>query len=346
MDDLYKRKKFIINFVYSLIWVLIIFTIFKLLSVYLLPFVIGLLIAYFMQKPALITSRKIKIKKEICAAVFSLAFYVFIIAVLGLVFWLIYIKRNKIFVFFSEEGNIKNYIDAFLEKIYLSSEVSNINVLFSSEIINEIFLKISKFISNSFANFLKNIPDFFISSAITVVATLYISKDYDKLKKFALGMLNNKFYDKFVVVRGIFVDCVFKIIIGYLLLYAITFVELVIGLYFVGISNFFLLSLLISIVDLLPVFGTGAVLVPWAIINFLKYNFKLGFGLFFLYVFIAVIRNFLEPKIIGKQTGLNPVFMLVFIFLGLRFGGVIGMIFIPVIFTVAFAYFRKESIKQ
>jgi predicted PurR-regulated permease PerM len=68
----------------------------------------------------------------------------------------------------------------------------------------------------------------------------------------------------------------------------------------------------------------------------------LGLGLVILYLIITVIRNFAEPKIIGKQIGINPLFTLVFIFLGLRLGGIMGMLVLPVVLTVLFTYFRRQ----
>ena len=69
---------------------------------------------------------------------------------------------------------------------------------------------------------------------------------------------------------------------------------------------------------------------------------KFGIEICVLYVVIVIVRNIIEPKIIGKQTDINPIFTLLFTLLGFRLGGIVGMIFTPIILTVIFTYFRRE----
>ncbi|MDO4607695.1 MAG: AI-2E family transporter, partial [Clostridia bacterium] len=108
------------------------------------------------------------------------------------------------------------------------------------------------------------------------------------------------------------------------------------------VEHFFVVALLISLVDLLPIFGTGTVLLPWAVINFLTQNYYKGLGIVLLYITITVIRNFLEPKLIGEQFDINPIFTLIFLFLGFRIGGIMGMLALPIFFTVLFTYYRNK----
>lgn len=349
--NLDKKKNFIIDFMYIVFWLAISVVVIKVLFVYLLPFVIGVIIAYLVQKPAISVSKNLKLKKEISAAVFSVFFYIAIVAVFALMFWLVYVQGNKFIESLGENGGINKILNQILKFVTKISEKLNNNFGYtiekiSSETANGLISKISNIISNALSTFVKKMPDLLISSAITIVSTFYISKDYDKLKKFASGMISTRIYNKIIEIKKIFIDCFFKISKGYFLLYIITFFELFLGFMILEISNFVLYAFLISLVDLLPVFGTGTVLMPWAIFMFLQNDLKLGFGLTMLYIVIVVIRNFLEPKIIGKQVGINPIFTLIFIFLGLRIGGIIGMIVVPIILTVAFTYFRQQILSE
>lgn len=349
--NLDKKKNFVIDFMYIAFWLVISIIVIKVLFVYLLPFVIGVIIAYLVQKPAISVSKNLKLKKEISAAVFSVLFYIAIVAVFALMFWLVYVQGNKFIESLGENGGINKILNQILRFVTKISEKLNNNFGYTvekifSETSNGLISKISNIISNALSTFVKKMPDLLISSAITIVSTFYISKDYDKLKKFASGMISTRIYNKITEIKKIFIDCFFKISKGYFLLYIITFFELFLGFVILEISNFVLYAFLISLVDLLPVFGTGTVLMPWAIFMFLQNDFKLGFGLTMLYIVIVVIRNFLEPKIIGKQVGINPIFTLIFIFLGLRIGGIIGMIVVPIILTVAFTYFRQQVLSE
>ncbi len=342
-----KKKKFVIDFIYISLWIAIIYIVLKVLLVYLLPFVIGIIIAHLVQKPALLTSQKIKVKKEICAAVFSVFFYIISVAFIVFILWLIYAQGNKLIDAFKKGeilninfNNVFNAVTTFFEKF--NNNFGNAINKVANETAKELVLKFSNILSNALSSFIKKMPSLFISIAITIVATFYISKDYNKLKKFILGFTSDNICNKVAEIKSVFIECFFKISIGYFWLYLITFFELFFGFMALGISNPLLLALLISFVDILPVLGTGTVLLPWAIVRFMQNDFKTGIGLAILYIVIIIIRNLLEPKIIGSQTGINPIFTLVFIFLGFRIGGIMGMIVIPIVLTVVFTYFRKQ----
>ena len=111
-------------------------------------------------------------------------------------------------------------------------------------------------------------------------------------------------------------------------------------------ENAFTIALLIAIADLLPVIGTGTVLVPWAVISALLGNYFLSISLAVLFVVIVITRNFLEPKIIGNQIGVNSLFTLAVMFLGLRLLGVLGLVLFPIIFIVVIRYYKSEMSEE
>ena len=208
--------------------------------------------------------------------------------------------------------------------------------------ISNLLSKLGNFITGAVTSFIRRIPALIFTSVITVVSTCYIAKDFERLKRFVKGFINISTYEKIIKIKSAFTDCFFKFSVGYFWLYLLTFIELMLGLLILKIPNFIVLALLISFVDLLPVFGTGVVLLPWSVFSFLQSNYKNGFGLLFLYLFIMIVRNFAEPKIIGKQININPIFTLLFIFIGLQIGGIAGMLLFPLILTVAFTYYRRQ----
>ena len=99
-----------------------------------------------------------------------------------------------------------------------------------------------------------------------------------------------------------------------------------------------------AIFDILPILGTGGSLIPWAIIVAILGNPALAFGLLFLYVFILVVRNIIEPRIVGKQIGLHPLVTLVGMFIGLRLFGVIGLFGIPIALSILVNLDRNDVI--
>ncbi|MBQ9151494.1 MAG: sporulation integral membrane protein YtvI [Clostridia bacterium] len=116
-----------------------------------------------------------------------------------------------------------------------------------------------------------------------------------------------------------------------LLLGLLTFAQMFIGLALLRIPYAFILAFLIALVDFLPLLGTGIILIPWAAVSLLLGEIKLGIGLLVLYAVSSVIRQILEPKLIGEGLGLHPLLSLVSMYAGLRLFGVWGMILAPLV---------------
>lgn len=112
-------------------------------------------------------------------------------------------------------------------------------------------------------------------------------------------------------------------------LMGVTFLLLTAGLCLLRVDSPLLLAVLISFLDALPVFGTGTVLIPWAVVSVLTGNMGLGLGLLGLYGAAALTRNVLEPKVLGATLGLSPLLTLVAIYAGWRLFGLWGMILLP-----------------
>jgi predicted PurR-regulated permease PerM len=93
-----------------------------------------------------------------------------------------------------------------------------------------------------------------------------------------------------------------------------------------------LLAGIIAFVDFLPVLGAGGVLIPWALIAFILGNVKLAIGLLVLYVVILMVRNLVEPHVLGQQIGMHPLLTLFSIYLGFRMYGFLGMLIVPLLF--------------
>ena len=121
-----------------------------------------------------------------------------------------------------------------------------------------------------------------------------------------------------------------KCLASYALILCITFAELSIGLSVLRVPNAVLIALCIAVFDILPVLGTGGIMIPWGIICLILGKWVLGFGLLVLYVIITVVRNIIEPKIVGYQVGLHPVVTLLCMLTGLQFFGLLGLFGFPI----------------
>ncbi len=105
------------------------------------------------------------------------------------------------------------------------------------------------------------------------------------------------------------------------------------GFSFLRIENSFGAALLVAVLDILPVLGTGAVLIPWAIIALLQGNTAFGVIMAVLYLIITIVRNIIEPRLVGRQMKLHPALTFAAMLVGLRIFGVIGLFGLPLCFA-------------
>lgn len=115
-----------------------------------------------------------------------------------------------------------------------------------------------------------------------------------------------------------------------LMLMGITFLIVTAGLMLLRMDYPLLFGLLVALVDALPVFGTGTVLIPWALLMFLRAKTRCGIGLLLVYAAASLTRSALEPKLIGRQLGLPPLLTLFAMYAGYRWFGLPGMILLPI----------------
>jgi len=343
-----SKKAFIVDVIYAVIILTMVILASFILFKYLFPFVVGTLIAYLVQRPATLFCHKIGLKKGVVAASFSVLIYLCFGFLLGFVVY----KLVGFSVGIAENlpdtlkkfANIINGLKDKFSTVFslLPKEFSVVLDKFFDNTLSMFFEKIGGAISGFAGGVAKKMPQIFISGFVTLMATCYIAKDYDGLTKFIKNFFGKKSTRKIVKIKEIFVGSVLKMIKAYLILLLITFLELFIGFLLLGVEYPFILAILIAFVDLLPVIGTGTVLVPWTFVSALLGNVKFAIYLAVLYVIILLLRNFLEPKIIGKQIGVNSLFTLIFMFAGFKVLGILGLILFPIIFIVTIKYYKSE----
>ena len=156
-------------------------------------------------------------------------------------------------------------------------------------------------------------------------------RDSDRI---CLRQLSGRQREMFLLIKEYVVGTLLVCIRSYALIMSITFIELSVGLTVIGVKNPVPIALLISIFDILPVLGTGGIMIPWIILEALTRNFTLSFALLAVYLFVTVVRNILEPKIVGAQIGLHPIVTLSSMFVGTQLFGVIGLFGFPIVLSL------------
>jgi len=199
-----------------------------------------------------------------------------------------------------------------------------------------------------FVGFLINkiqvIPKLFVMVIITFVASYFMTKDRELIKETIQPLFDSKiFKNKFM---GIIRRDVFFVLGAYLkaqlILMSLTFVETSIGLTIIGVQHSIFIALGISLLDALPIFGTGAVFIPWILTKLVLGNYKMALYLLIVYLVATLGRQSLEPKILSTQIGVHPLITLLSIYLGVSFLGVIGIILGPLTIISLFAIYKAH----
>lgn len=186
-------------------------------------------------------------------------------------------------------------------------------------------------------------PSALLFVLVTVIAGFYFCVEPGQVGKFLTAHLPRRLAEKIPTLRARAKAVSLRYLRAYLLILFVTFVQLFIGFLILRVRYAFLLSLLVAVVDFLPVLGVGTVLVPWAIVELLRKNFYLGFGLLILFAAVTVLRQIIEPRLIGKSLGVHPLAALIAGYAGWRWFGFLGMALGPVAVLAVSALLRGRA---
>lgn len=182
---------------------------------------------------------------------------------------------------------------------------------------------------------LRSMPSIMLFVVVTVISSFYFALDLDAVHRSLVSLLPPPIAEKLPTVKNRVRRFVIKYLRVYLFLMFITFCELFAGFTILRVDYSFLLALIISVIDILPVLGVGTVLIPWSLIELLSRDFRMGFGLLILWAIITVVRQIAEPHIVGETIGLHPLLTLVGMYIGFRIFGIAGMLLAPALIIAA-----------
>jgi len=178
------------------------------------------------------------------------------------------------------------------------------------------------------------LPSFLLNTMICLIATMFISVDFDRIKVFIRKNLPEKPLRFAVNVKNSFLEMVWQFIKSYFIIFLITFLEIGIGLVIIRVGSPFSIALIIAVLDAFPIVGSGLVLIPWSAASLIAGSYGRGLGLLLLYVFVAVFRQIIEPRIVGKHVGLRPLVTLVCMYAGTRLFGGMGLFALPIMAAI------------
>lgn len=178
---------------------------------------------------------------------------------------------------------------------------------------------------------LTRIPDSALGFGTWILASFMISAKLPAIRSWAAQKLPDSWRQQYLPAVKRLKRSLSGWLTAQLKLTGITFGILCGGFLMLKIHHAPLWAVLISLMDALPVLGTGTVLVPWSLVCFLQGEHARSLGLLGIYAVAALLRSVLEPKLIGKQLGLDPLVTLLAMYAGYRLWGIAGMLFSPLL---------------
>lgn len=189
-------------------------------------------------------------------------------------------------------------------------------------------------------NAAKKLPNIFISVIVFLLSLYFMVSD----SKTVANAVRKPFPKAFLQRMSDFRSEIKRYVGGYLkaqlIIMCISFTILLIGLSILNIDYALVIALATGIVDALPFFGSGTVLIPWAIISFITGEIARGVGLFIIYLSVILMRQFVEPKIVSKNIGMHPLMTLMAMYVGYRAFSIGGMILGPLVLVFTVSLYR------
>ena len=331
-----NKRKFIIDVVFIALIIAAVYFVIEYLAMWVLPFIIGLLVAIILQKPVAYLTEKTKVGRGFWSCLLVLTVLCALFAIVGLVGWALYEEAPGFAKWLTgmlpDIKNTLNSVSAWFSGItnMLPSGAGSALESAPANLIGTVVNGVTGLVTLVAEKVITDGPGLLISCIFSVVASCYITKDYRKIVNFVLSQLSEKNAKIVVSIKQLFVTNILKMLRGYIIIMFITYIELFIALTILRVDYAAILAALIAVLDILPVVGTGTVLIPWFVISLLMGNVWLGVGVIITYIAITIIRNIIEPRIIGQQVGLPPIVTLIAMYVGLKVFGVLGMLLLPV----------------
>lgn len=340
MADLDRRRRFIVNTVYWALVVGIVFLVTKYLLGLIWPFFLAFIFAWCLTPIVRWLTVKCHIRHGIAAAICLLLFFGIVGGLLlALVFNVVSWAQTLVTwlpSFYSDtvEPMLRDataWVEDFVAR--LDPEAADVVTATFSDIISSAGTAVSSFSVRAVAavtGWVAKVPGKLLSTLICIIATVFMTVDFHRMIAFLLRQLGQRTRLVVVKAKETFLSVLSKYGKSYGIIMAITFVELSIGLLILRQEKALLLALIIAVFDILPVIGAGLFLIPWALASLLSGSMAKGLGLLALYIVITVIRQFVEPRVVGHQVGLHPLVTLIAMLVGTKLFGGIGLLGLPI----------------
>lgn len=339
--------------VFMLVWFLL-----PRLLVFFAPFLVGWGIAQLASPIVKFFEDKIKLKRKAGSAFV-------IIAVIGLIVFLIYflvsvLIREGVGLLQALPGLMKA-VRADLEEVAervenlfekLPAQIRPGTVDFGGQIKNflgDILEKLGSPTLIAVGNFAKYLPTFLIGVIMSLLSSYFFVADREQILEWLRRYMPEAVQERYILIRRGMVRALGGYMKAQLKIEVWMYLLLVMGLWIMRVNYVWLIALGIAFLDFLPFFGTGTVMIPWAVIKMLNGDIRMAVGLLIVWGVGQLARQIIQPKIVGDSIGIPPLPTLFLLYLGYRFYGVIGMIVSVPVGLILYSMYQEgvfETTKQ
>ena len=325
------------------------------LAFFLMPFLIAFALSSLMEPLIKVLDSKLRIKRKFSAPIILLLLLAIIVTlvVLGVLRLIEEIKGLIV----SAPSFFANLYTEISELIIKGEEYFEWMPVEITDNLGSIITNLSNTVTNFGKALVKgafvtaiSLPEAIIFTIITILATFFMVKDRHRIAAVIRRHLPESWVNRILAIKNDLFMAIFGYLRAALIMMVITFTELFIGLSIIQEKYALLLAFLIAFIDALPVLGTGGVLIPWSIYSFITGDIRMGVSVIILYFVVLVVRQVVEPKVVGQQIGVHPLLTLLAMYIGLRLIGLIGLILGPITFilirNILVTIYRNRTIRE
>jgi sporulation integral membrane protein YtvI len=315
-----------------------------------IPIILALLTAIIFEPLIVYLQNRWKLKRLLSVIIVFILF----LSVTGFLGYLVLARLIEQFLYFSSNlpfllAKLNVLITIYMNQWEVFSATVPKDVIDSIEgsfrSLEDSILNATSNLTQSILVFITTIPQLLIEILVYLIAFFLFSLDLRKLKIQVLSFFSDETREKFLLMYHQLNRAGIGFLKAQLLFSVLTFILAYSGLLLLNVDYPVLLSIVIVFVDILPVLGTGSVLVPYAIYCFITNQQDTGIGLLILFLVITVVRRVIEPKVYSTNMGISPIASLISMYLGFQVLGFLGLILGPVV-VIIFDTLKKAGIMK
>lgn len=343
-------------FIYALLrivaYAILVLLAWKIIKRFLFPFFLAFLLSVAIRPIAKRVCRGTRLSKKVVSVMLLSLVYGVLALMLAYAVGRLYDESVEITSsLVANAKNITESVVGFIEKIkdlVHLGDGKNSEYIYSliEKSIDKAFSELSSSVATSAAAVVGRVPSAFLSFFVFLFASYYITADYETVCSCLSGFVPQSKREKLISIKEKLQSALKKVGRAYLLLFLLTFAELYLAFLLLGVQYRFTIAVVIALLDMLPAIGVGIILVPWGLFELWSGNKVLALSLLSVYLIITVVRELLEPSIMGKSLGVHPLAALISVYVGMKLLGFAGVVAAPIALTLIKAMFEDEGEKK